>query len=163
VTNFAAIANHSGRRRPGTLFNSGGGSLGWNGGAAVGVKLARPDSLVAALTGDGCYMFSIPSSVHWMARRYAAPFLTVVYNNRGWRAPRLSALAVHPKGYTSRTEDIGVSFEPLPDYSGIAAAAGGAHPEIVRRVEEVEPALQRALHAVREEGRSAVIDAWLPA
>jgi acetolactate synthase-1/2/3 large subunit len=162
VTNFATIANHSGRRRPGTLFNSGGGSLGWNGGAAVGAKLARPDSLVAALTGDGCYMFSIPSSVHWMARRYATPFLTVVYNNGGWRAPRYSTLAVHPTGQTSRTEDIGVSFDPPSDYAGIAAAAGGAHPETVRRPEEVEPALQRALRAIRDEGRSAVVDAWLP-
>jgi acetolactate synthase-1/2/3 large subunit len=163
VTNFATISNHSGRRKPGTLFNSGGGSLGWHGGAAVGVKLARPDSLVAALAGDGCYMFSIPSTVHWMARRYSAPFLTVVYNNHGWKAPRFSTLAVHPKGHTSRTEDIGVSFDPPPDYAGIAAAAGNAHPEIVRRPEEVEPALQRALRAIREEGRSAVIDAWLPA
>ena len=163
VTNFHAIADHCGRRRPGTLFNSGGGSLGWNGGAALGVKLARPDALVVALTGDGCYMFSVPSTVHWMARRYGTPFLTVVYNNRGWKAPRLSTLAVHPKGHTSRTEDIGVSFDPPSDYSGIAAAAGGAHAEIVRRSEEVESALQRALQAIREQGRSAVIDAWLPA
>jgi len=72
-------------------------------------------------------------------------------------------LAVHPKGHTSRTEDIGVSFDPPSDYSGIAAAAGGAHAEIVRRSEEVESALQRALQAIREQGRSAVIDAWLPA
>ena len=162
VTNFHTIANHSGRRKPGTLYNSGGGSLGWGGGAAFGVKLARPDALVTALMGDGCYMFSVPSSVHWMARRYETPFLTVVYNNHGWKAPRFSTLAVHPKGQTSRTDDIGVSFDPPPDYAGIAAAAGGAHPETVRRADEVEPALQRALHAIREQGRSAVIDAWLP-
>jgi acetolactate synthase-1/2/3 large subunit len=162
VTNFHTIANHSGRRKPGTLYNSGGGSLGWAGGAALGVKLARPDALVAALMGDGCYLFSVPSTVHWMARRYETPFLTVVYNNHGWKAPRFSTLAVHPKGQTSRTDDIGVSFDPPPDYAGIAAAAGGAHPETVRRADEVEPALQRALQAIREQGRSAVIDAWLP-
>lgn len=162
VTNFHTIANHAGRRKPGTLYNSGGGSLGWGGGAALGVKLARPDALVAALMGDGCYMFSVPSSVHWMARRYELPFLTVVYNNHGWKAPRFSTLAVHPKGQTSRTDDIGVSFDPSPDYAGIAAAAGGAHPETVRRADEVDPALQRALQAIREQGRSAVIDAWLP-
>lgn len=162
VTNFHTIANHSGRRKPGTLYNSGGGSLGWGGGAAFGIKLARPDALVTALMGDGCYMFSVPSSVHWMARRYETPFLTVVYNNHGWKAPRFSTLAVHPKGHTSHTDDIGVSFEPPPDYAGIATAAGGAHPETVRRADEVEPALQRALHAIREQGRSAVIDAWLP-
>ncbi len=162
VTNFPAIADHSGRRRPGTLFVSGGGSLGWNGGAAVGMKLAQPDSLIAALTGDGSYMFSMPSTVHWMARRYATPFLHVVYNNGGWKAPRYSTLAVHPQGQASRTADLGISFDPPPDYAGIAAAAGGAHAEIVRKPQEVAPALERALRAVREERRCAVVDAWLP-
>lgn len=159
VTNFGVISAHAGRVKPGTLFTAGGGSLGWNGGAAVGAKMGRPDTLVAALTGDGSYMFSVPSTVHWMARRYQAPFLHVVYNNGGWRAPRFSATSVHPQGYASRGEDIAVSFEPAPDYAGIAAAAGGAHAERVRRPEDVEGALERALHAIRNEGRSAVIDA----
>jgi acetolactate synthase-1/2/3 large subunit len=162
VTNFPTISNHAGRSRPGTLFNSGGGSLGWAGGAAVGVKLARPDSLVVGLLGDGCYMFSVPSTVHWMARRYQTPILQVIYNNRGWRAPRLSTMAVHPKGHASRGVDIGTSFDPPPDYGGIAAAAGGAHAELVRRRDEVEPALERALRVVSQEKRCAVIDAWLP-
>jgi acetolactate synthase-1/2/3 large subunit len=162
VTNFPTISNHAGRSRPGTLFNSGGGSLGWAGGAAVGVKLARPDSLVVGLLGDGCYMFSVPSTVHWMARRYRTPILQVIYNNRGWRAPRLSTMAVHPKGHASRGVDIGTSFDPPPDYGGIAAAAGGAHAELVRRRDEVEPALERALRVVSQEKRCAVIDAWLP-
>ena len=159
VTNFHNIANHSGRTRPGTLMTSGGGSLGWNGGAAVGVKLAKPDAFVTAMCGDGTYMFTIPSTVHWMARRYRTPFLQVVYNNKGWRAPRYSATAVHPDGHASRGDDIGVSFEPSPDYAGIAAAAGGAHAETIRRVDEVEAAIERAVRAVREEGRCAVIDA----
>jgi acetolactate synthase-1/2/3 large subunit len=161
VTNFHAITNHAGRIRPGTLFTAGGGSLGWNGGAAVGAKLARPDALIVALTGDGSYMFSIPSSVHWIAKRYRTPFLTVIYNNQGWRAPKFSTLGVHPDGFASRAADIGVSFDPPPDYAGIAAAAGGALALSVRNPEEVAPALERALRAVREEGRCAVIDAWL--
>ncbi|WP_216073474.1 thiamine pyrophosphate-dependent enzyme, partial [Acinetobacter baumannii] len=63
---------------------------------------------------------------HWMARQYRTPFLQVVFNNRGWRAPRYSTLAVHPSGYASRSDDLGVAFDPPPDYSAIAAAAGGA-------------------------------------
>jgi len=161
VTNFHVIANHAGRALPGTLFTSGGGSLGWSGGAAVGAKLAAPGRLIVSLTGDGSYMFSIPGTVHWMARRYRTPFLQVIYNNQGWRAPRFSALGVHPDGFASRTEDLGVSFEPPPDYAGIAAAAGGALAQTVRHPQEVEAAVARAVHAVREEGRCAVIDAWL--
>ena len=83
-------------------MTSGGGSLGWNGGAAVGVKLAKPDAFVTTMTGDGTYMFTIPSTVHWMARRYRTPFLQVIFNNKGWRAPRYSAMAVHPEGLASQ-------------------------------------------------------------
>ncbi len=164
VTNFHVVAQHVRRVRPGTLYTQGGGSLGWNGGAAVGAKLARPNDLIVALTGDGSYMFSVPSTVHWMAKRYRTPFLQVIYNNRGWRAPKFSALGVHPHGYASRAEpvDLGVTFDPPPDYAGIAAAAGGALALTVRTAEELESALPRALHAVREERRCAVLDAWLP-
>ena len=161
VTNFGVISNHAGRTRPGTMFTAGGGSLGWNGGAAFGAKLARPDATVAALTGDGSYMFSLPSTVHWMARRYKTPFLHVVYNNVGWRAPRFSTIGVHPAGLAARGEDIDTSFAPAPDYAGIAAAAGGAHPERIRTAAEVKPALERAMRAIREQGRAAVIDAVL--
>jgi acetolactate synthase I/II/III large subunit len=157
VTNYAVVANHSARTKPGTLFASGGGSLGWNGGAAVGAKLARPDALIVSLTADGSYMFSIPSSVHWMARRYRTPFLQVIYNNGGWQAPRHSVTAVHPSGLASRGEDIGISFEPSPDYAGIAAAAGGAHVERIGHPEEVPAALARAVQVVNQEGRCAVV------
>jgi acetolactate synthase-1/2/3 large subunit len=161
VTNFHNIANHAGRTRPGTLMASGGGSLGWNGGAAVGVKMAKPDAFVTAMTGDGTYMFSIPSTVHWMSKRYNAPFLQVIFNNGGWNAPRYSAVGVHPHGLASQGDDIGISFEPPPDYAGIAVAAGGAHGETIKRVDEVEAAIARAVRAVREEKRSAVINAFV--
>jgi acetolactate synthase I/II/III large subunit len=161
ITNYPVICNHMARSIPGTLFASGGGSLGWSGGAAIGMKLAAPDAIVAALTGDGSYMFSLPSTVHWMARRYGTPFLQVVYNNRGWKAPKLSALAIHPDGHASRAVDIGVSFDPPPDYAGIAAAAGNAFGLAIRSAEEVGAGIARALAVVREEGRSAVLDVWL--
>jgi acetolactate synthase-1/2/3 large subunit len=158
VTNFPAISNHLMRTEPGSFFTSGAGSLGWNGGAALGAKLAAPDRDVVAITGDGSYMFSVPASVHWMARQYAAPFLQVVLNNRGWNAPRFSALAVHPDGYASRANTLDIAFDPPPDYAGIAAAAGGAHAVRVTAPEAVEGAIAEALRVVREEQRAAVLD-----
>ena len=149
------------RVRPGTMFTSGSSSLGWNGGAAIGVKLAQPDAKVVALCGDGSYMFSVPSTVHWMARNYRTPFLQVVFNNRGWKSPKLSTLAVHPNGYASRANDIGTRFDPPPDYAGIAAAAGGALAVTVKRLEELDEAIGRAWRVVDVEKRCAVIDAWL--
>lgn len=35
--------------QPGTLIGSGAGGLGWGGGAALGIKLAKPDSFVCAM------------------------------------------------------------------------------------------------------------------
>ena len=141
VTNYKTIVDHLSATRPGAMFTSGGGSLGWNGGAAIGFKLAQPDKMIVCLTGDGSYMFSVPSTVHWMARRYQTPFLQIIYNNQGWKAPMLSLLGVHPEGYASKADDIGVSFDPPPDYAGIAAAAGGAWAQAVHRPAELNPAL----------------------
>jgi acetolactate synthase-1/2/3 large subunit len=161
ITNYPAICDHMARERPGTMFASGGGSLGWTGGAAIGMKLAAPDKTLVALTGDGSYMFSAPSAVHWMARRYRTPFLQVIYNNRGWKAPKFSALAIHPGGFASRAEDLDLSFDPPPDYSGLAAAAGGAFARVVKRPQDVEAAIAEGLRALGEEQRCAVIDVWL--
>lgn len=162
ISHYHTIIDHLNLTHPGSLHASGGGSLGWHGGAALGAKLAAPDKTIVAMTGDGSYMFSVPSSVHWMSRHYRAPFLTVIFNNRGWKSPKLSTLAVHPDGYASRANDIGVAFDPPPDYAGIAAAAGGALALVAKTVEELEVALDQAFRAVRLEGRSAVIDAWVP-
>ncbi|GJD52869.1 Benzoylformate decarboxylase [Methylobacterium crusticola] len=161
ITSYGTVLDHLAPTRPGSVLTSGGGSLGWNGGAAVGAKLARPDATVVAICGDGSYLFSVPSSVHWMARRYGAPFLQVVLNNRGWKAPKQSTLAVHPDGYAARADSLDTSFDPAPDYAGIAAASGGAWGRRVDDPAQVEAAVAEALRVVREERRAAVLDVWL--
>src|SRR5215475_7521363 len=138
VSNYETITNHLLLTRPGSMITSGGSSLGWNGGAAIGVALARPDHTVICLTGDGSYLFSQPSVVHWMARRYDTPFLQVIYNNGGWKSPKLSMLALHPSGHGSAAADVGVSFSPAPDHAGLAAAAGGAFSATVRHPDELD-------------------------
>lgn len=142
------------------MFASGGGSLGWNGGAALGAKLARPDATVVAVTGDGSYMFTTPSSVHWISRRYNAPFLQIVLNNDGWNAPRHSALAVHPSGYASEAADLDLSFSPAPDYGGIAAASGGAITFVIDAGCDVDAILRQAFEALKQ-GLSVVVEARL--
>jgi len=162
ITNYPTVINHLRPSKPGSYFLSGGSSLGWHGGAAIGAKLACPDRLVVALSGDGSYMFSVPSSVHWMARKYQTPFLQIIYNNGGWRSPKMSTLAVHPDGYASRANEIGVEFDPAPDHAAIAAAAGGAFARKVERPDEMEAAIVEALRVVREEKRCAVLDVRVP-
>jgi acetolactate synthase-1/2/3 large subunit len=164
ITNYTVIHNHMRRTQPGTIYRSGGGSLGWNGGAAIGMKLAHPDKTVVCLSGDGSYLFSVPSTVYWMARKYRTPFLQIIFNNGGWKAPKVSMLSVHPDGYASRAnaDDIGIGFDPPPDYAAIAAAAGGAFARTVLRADDLDAALAEGLNAVRTEQRCAVLDVWLP-
>src|SRR5580704_8752180 len=57
--------------------------------AVACVREAAPPGTVVSLVGDGSYLFAVPASVHWMARRYQAPSLTVILDNQGWKAPSL--------------------------------------------------------------------------
>jgi thiamine pyrophosphate-dependent acetolactate synthase large subunit-like protein len=143
--------------KPGSWINCGGAGLGWSGGAALGVKLAYEASVspkfVCQVVGDGTYLFSVPSSVYWIASRYGIPVLTVVLNNNGknsclvhfklrgdarisanagrflgWNAPRRSHELVHPHGLaaTATNKQMHISFDPPPDYGGIAKASTGS-------------------------------------
>jgi len=161
VTSFQIVARHLRLNRPGSLISSGGGSLGWAGGGAVGAKLAAPDRTVVCLVGDGSYLFGVPSSAQWVARRYRTPALTVIYDNHGWRAPKQSTMALHADGAAARGADFNVSFEPAADLAGIARAAGAAHARAVADPAELPSALKEALAAVHD-GTSAVLSVQLP-
>ena len=62
----------------------------------------------------------------------------------------------------TKSNDLGTTFTEPADYAGIAAAAGGAKPFTVRHPDEIEAALADAVKTVKEEGRCAVLDVWLP-
>ncbi len=162
ITNYPVVAEHLRASKPGSLLGSGGGSLGWAGGGAVGAKLASyPERTVVSLVGDGSYLFGVPSSAQWVARRYNAPSLTIIYDNRGWAAVKFSALGVHPSGAAAAADDFRASLEPEADLPGIAAAAGGAYGVTVTDPNELPRVLKDAL-AVVQGGRSAVVSVQLP-
>ncbi|WP_142002824.1 thiamine pyrophosphate-requiring protein [Amycolatopsis cihanbeyliensis] len=160
ITNYLPVSEHLRRERPGGLIGSGGGSLGWYAGAAIGVKLARPDALVISVVGDGTYLFGVPASAQWTARRYGVPSLTVILDNEGWQAPKVSALGVHPEGAAAAADDFGVGFAPGADLPAVAAAAGGALARTVDDPADLPAALEEVVETVRS-GRSAVLAARL--
>ncbi|GAA6038836.1 hypothetical protein JCM8097_002920 [Rhodosporidiobolus ruineniae] len=173
ISNYPFVWNHVEPKAAGELISSGASSLGWALGAAVGAQMAgevRPDlkkDIYTVFVGDGSYIFGVPSASYWMARRYETPFLTVVFNNGGWKSPKLSLLGVHPSGLGAAgpSADLNVTFGPTddlnPDYGGIAAAAGGAWTQKVKKASELDAALREAVRVVTEEKRSAVLDCWL--
>ena len=161
ITNYGAITTHIAAYKPGSYYSSGAGSLGWNGGAAIGAKLANPDKTVISLTGDGSYLFSVPSVVHTMAEQYETPFLTVIYNNFGWNAPKHSTLGVHPEGIAKTHNQFWNNFNPNSELAKVAEATGNAYAATVEDPAKLRETLQTAIEHVRN-GRSAVLDVRIP-
>jgi acetolactate synthase-1/2/3 large subunit len=147
------------RDRPGCFYShSPAGCLGWGVGAALGVKLAQPGKTVIATVGDGAYIFSVPTAAHMVSTVYDLPILVVIFNNGCWGAVRKTTAALFPKGWAAKTGNYPLSdLTPAPAYEKIVEAHGG-YGERVERAEQVRPALQRALKAVREERRQAVLN-----
>lgn len=145
------------RTLPGTLFKSGGSSLGWALGAALGVKLADPRREVVAVVGDGTFVYGCPTTSLWAADVQKTPFLTVINNNRQHAATRNALRIGYPESYAERTGSWpGILIDPPPDYAALARACR-AHGETVDRIEDLKPALERAVAAVRG-GQAAVVD-----
>jgi acetolactate synthase-1/2/3 large subunit len=144
--------------RPGSYFASPHSSgLGFGLGAALGVKLARPEATVIATVGDGAYFFGEPLSCLFVQRAHALPVLTVIFNNQQWEAVKSGALAVHPAGVARARGRFPLSeLTPSPRFEVLARAVDG-HGERVESPGELPAALKRGLAAVRE-GRPAILD-----
>lgn len=155
------LEQHIHRNKPGTKFMSGGSALGWFGGAAIGVKLANPGKNVIALTGDGTYIFSVPTAAYWVAGKYKTPFMTVIFNNQGWGAAQLAAIREHPEGYAVSNDTFWTSINPPAELEQVARAAGGAFTRVVTKPEALKKALLEGLEATQQ-GRCAVINMILP-
>ncbi len=144
---------------PGRYYaHSPAGGLGWGMGAAMGIKLARPEALVFAAIGDGTYMFGNPTPTHFVSASRKLPFITVIYNNRRWAAVHRATLSLYPDGAAAQPDNpVFATLEPSPDYEKIVEASGGLGLRVTR-ADELAPALARAVHAVRHEQRQVVIN-----
>jgi acetolactate synthase I/II/III large subunit len=144
---------------PGTYFAaSAAGVLGWALGASLGAKLAARDKTVVCCLGDGSYMFGVPSATHWISRDMDLPVLYVVWNNSRWNAVMNSTRAVYPDGWAVRENQwVFSDLNPSLDFEMICQSAGG-YAERVEDPNEVGAAFERALHAVRVEGRQALLN-----
>src|SRR5499425_756372 len=118
---FAALT------RPGSYVASPHSSgLGFGLGAALGVKLGRPESTVIATVGDGAYFFGEPLSCLYVQRAHAVPILTVVFNNQQWEAVKFGALAVHSAGTARARGRFPLSeLTPSPRFEEMARTVDG--------------------------------------
>ena len=144
--------------RPAQFFGvSQAGVLGWGLGASLGAKLAAPDRPVVGIVGDGSYLFGVPTTAHWVARRFDLPVLYLVWNNAKWRAVEGATRMVYPDGWAVRTDHFSFSgLQPAIDYEMVCQSAGG-HGERVDDPADLGGALERGLKAVSE-GRQALVN-----
>lgn len=160
VTNSAAVNNLVATRQTGTFFTNGGSCLGWGMGAALGAKLAAPEKTVINLIGDGGFLFGLPVEALWASRRQNAPFLTIIFNNRCYNAPKQTLKREYKDGYSQKYNRwLGMDIDPPPDYVMLAQSCG-AYGERVEEPEQIMGSLYKALDEVRG-GRPAVLDVVL--
>ena len=145
--------------KPGTyFFQSSASCLGWGLGAAMGAKLAKPESTVCATVGDGAYIFSNPTASHFVAQAYQIPILTIVYNNENWGAVRSTVLEYYREGWCVKTGNfIASELKPSPKFE-LVAQAHGAYGRTVTEPSEIPDALKSCIEVVREKKNSALLD-----
>ncbi len=161
LSNSGFVNAYHRREKPGTYFESGGSSGGFGSGAALGAKLARPDSDVVLATGDGYFMFGTPLPALWCAAHYKAAFLTLVFVNRSYSTGTRGLRRTYPEGVAVELGNYeGGIFDPPPNFAKLAEAGNG-YGETVHEPEDVGPALRRGLEQVRK-GYPAIIAAYLP-
>jgi acetolactate synthase-1/2/3 large subunit len=163
VSEYPLRPDHCAREKPGTFFALGpAGGLGWGFGAALGAKLASPDSFLVATLGDGTYMFSNPTVGHWVAAKHELPILIIVFNNSRYGAVRRATLSMFKDGTAGENDgrtlaDLG----PSPAYE-VMAQAQGAYSERVEKPADLPDALTRARDAVVSGRRQALLNVITP-
>ncbi|HKQ66284.1 MAG TPA: thiamine pyrophosphate-binding protein [Methylomirabilota bacterium] len=123
---------------PGHRLNSGAfGCMGVGLPFGVGAKIAKPDTQVVVLHGDGS--FGINGMEIDTAVRHKVPVLCVISNNGGWTADPKQDKPGRNLGY-SRYDKMAMDF--------------GAHGEYCEKPHEIRPALERAAAS----GKPAVVN-----
>jgi acetolactate synthase-1/2/3 large subunit len=159
VNEYWLRQEHIAREQAGTLYGSSpAGGLGWGLGAALGAKLAKPDRLVVCTLGDGSYMFANPTACHWVGEAHRLPVLTIIYNNQIYGAVRGATLSMYGQGAAAQDDGLMLAdLRPCPAYEQLIAASGG-YGERVEQPADLPGALRRAIKAVREEKRQALLN-----
>jgi benzoylformate decarboxylase len=137
---------------------SGGGSLGFGVGGAIGAKIAAGRERPVALhLGDGALTYS--AAGFWTMARYNTAVLTIISNNESYQIVRHNWAREMPDSKMVRDNKYpGLWLSaPATDYVGLARAQG-VDGEAVTTVKELEPALRRGIEKTTRGNRPYVIE-----
>jgi acetolactate synthase I/II/III large subunit len=125
-------------------------------GMALGVKLGAPKRPVAALIGDGSFLYNPVVQSLGASKGNDLPIFIVVFNNGQYRSMQKGHLHHYPDG-VAQGADIwhGVTIDG-PDYAELGQPFG-FHGQRVDRPGELNGAIRTAMRAV-EDGRTAILN-----
>jgi benzoylformate decarboxylase len=137
-------------------YRASGGGLGPGMPNPIGIKLARPDSPVLSVSGDGAALYTIQAL--WTAAHHKIPVTWVIANNSAYRILKLNMLEYLGEGAAGRRFVEMDLTQPAVDFPAVAASFGVKgirveHPdEIGDAVSEAQKANEPRLIDVAIEG-----------
>jgi len=138
--------------KPRTYIVSGcAGTLGFDIPAAIGAKLAKPDSMAVAVMGDGGFLFMVEELA--IACQYNIPIIVIVINNGV-----LSLIRQNQKYALGFRYAIDLWYDGHnPDFVKIAEGFG-CYGELVEHPDEIRPAFQRAVDSQKPSVINIIVD-----
>jgi sulfoacetaldehyde acetyltransferase len=114
----------------------------------IGAKAAAPERPAIAYAGDGAWAMSMGEIL--TAVRHDIPVTAVVFHNRQWGAEKKNQVDFYSRRFVA-------AELTHQDFAGIARAMG-AEGVVVEKLEDVGPALKRAVDQQMTEGKTTVIE-----
>ena len=122
--------------------------MGYGLGAGIGAKIGCPEKTVVNVAGDGCFRMNMNEIA--TAARYQVPIIELVLNNHVLGMVRQWQTLFYDHRYSHTVLDDAVDFVKISEGMGAKAFR-------VTKMEEVEPAIRKAL-AMDE---PVVLDCWI--
>jgi sulfoacetaldehyde acetyltransferase len=114
----------------------------------IGANAAAPERPAIAYAGDGAWGMSMGEIM--TAVRHDIPVTAVVFHNRQWGAEKKNQVDFYNRRFVAAELE-------SESFAGIAEAMG-ADGIVVEKLDEVGPALQRAVAAQMNEGKTTVVE-----
>jgi len=124
------------------------GNCGYSLPTAIGAKVAAPDRPAISYAGDGAWTMSMGEIL--TAVRHDIPVTSVVFHNRQWGAEKKNQVDFYGRRFVADALD-------HQDLAGLGRAMG-AEGVRAERIEDVGPALRRAIDLQMNARRTTVIE-----
>ncbi|WP_076999756.1 sulfoacetaldehyde acetyltransferase [Variovorax sp. KK3] len=124
------------------------GNCGYSLPTMIGAKLAAPDRPAIAYAGDGAWGMSMVEIMTCV--RHDIPVTAVVFHNRQWGAEKKNQVDFYNRRFVAGELE-------SESFAGIAKAMG-AEGIVVDKLEDVGPALKRAVDMQMNQGKTTVIE-----